>query len=1004
MTDFSAEKTLIERLARELGTEAAAALVARAAKAVGTPDAVAHLATLLDELDEMSAKAANAAIHALPELDQRAGLSEVIPWLDLGIALAESSGAAALRYFKHSPVILGLLDGTDARTTVLTIGLEAADRDANVALEYLRVAPDILRTVPVHEVRRWLDIGIELVAVDAVVGLEYIRHIAQVAAVLQADEARTWVAFGMKLVTPNTFGKPDYLAVIEFMRTSPALLGDIRHPDVRSQAISVGVMLAERSPESGIAWLAESPRLLRGIPSVEQQILVLRYGVLLAEQDAEAALLYLRRCPDIVSLIGEDPQARSRFDAWFKAGMEVLAYSREGARAYFGMESRNALASVERAMSGVPLRQVTRRIKFFVEGLCGTDVAIAALPELPDASGSRATVSADGRTIFLPAMLRRSAAPEENERWYLVMAAHEAGHLEFGTYRLGLESLTDLMEDVRRRYGRTDQPIPDTLAALFELYPQPGLVRDLWTVLEDARVEFLLQEEYPGLRRDLTQLAAQAVAPRDPAEGVTVRELMVDGLLRLSTGESADSAVPHAVKEEVSVLWALCRPLFRTTATAEDVVRLTHDLYVRMEELAASRADLMEKDGTTDDSRAQQPTDMYRPLTDHAYRGAMNPEFITWDLKSTEQADGEEAEWDRNAGAGGDASDRPSSGQGARRRDRETEDNGALAGGRSLPSLVEEVLSLDMEQPPMSRSVAHDAREARYPEWDHAIQDYRVNWCRVIERPADAGSDECVDATLASHRSVVRSLRRFFEGLRPPAFRRVSGQAEGEDPDIDAVVRRAAELRAGLEGSDRLYIRREKRERDVAAAFLVDVSGSTGRRLDSGRRVIEVEKESLVLLCEALEAVGDQYALYAYSGQGRAAVDFLTIKDFDDRLDSAAAHRLGGLGPRQQNRDGAAIRHASAKLLARGAKSRILILVSDGRPMDGEYKEEYALEDTKAALREARQRGIEPFCVTVDREAAGYLRRMYGEVRFVVIDRAESLPSRLPHLYRRLTA
>ena len=55
--------------------------------------------------------------------------------------------------------------------------------------------------------------------------------------------------------------------------------------------------------------------------------------------------------------------------------------------------------------------------------------------------------------------------------------------------------------------------------------------------------------------------------------------------------------------------------------------------------------------------------------------------------------------------------------------------------------------------------------------------------------------------------------------------------------------------------------------------LLVDISGSTGRQLDGGRRVIDVEKESLVLLCEALDAVGDQYALYAYSGQGRGAVE-----------------------------------------------------------------------------------------------------------------------------------
>ncbi|HEX9155242.1 MAG TPA: VWA domain-containing protein, partial [Nitrospira sp.] len=212
------------------------------------------------------------------------------------------------------------------------------------------------------------------------------------------------------------------------------------------------------------------------------------------------------------------------------------------------------------------------------------------------------------------------------------------------------------------------------------------------------------------------------------------------------------------------------------------------------------------------------------------------------------------------------------------------------------------------------------------------------------------------------------------------------------------------EQRAGFEGSDRVYIRHEKKERDVAVAFLVDVSGSTSRQVENGRRVIDVEKESLVLLCEAVDAIGDQFGLYAYSGQGRASVDFLTLKDFDERLGPTAAHRLGGLGPRQQNRDGAAIRHAVTKLQSREARIKILILLSDGRPLDGDYKDEYSLEDTKAALREARRKGINPFCVTIDREADSYLRRMYGDVQYAVIDRVEALPAKLPRIYRQLTA
>jgi nitric oxide reductase NorD protein len=1003
--DSQGTEQLLQRLANGLGRGPAANLVKRLAQEGGQP---AELLSLLDELDLVSSKAARAAIEAFPELDRRAGLAQVVSWLDLGVALAETSGATALKYFKDSPLILGLIEEADARAAILGIGLEMADQDANVTLEYLRASPQILTVVPSAQLKPWLEISLELTKVDVVVGLEYIRQIPALVPVLPLSEVRSWLSFGMKLIAPNTIGKPDYIATIEFLRTSPAILGEIEHTPVRAKVVALGALLAERSPEVGIAWLAESPRLIRTLPTMDWQVTVVQYGLLLGEKDAEATLSYLQQCPQIIGLIGDVPNAPLRFENWFKAGMEVLAYSPEGARAYFAMESQKALLSVEQALSGVPLRQVARMVKLFVQGLCGTDVSITALPESITALSARATVSADGRRISLPALLRRYPTAEQNEKLYLLMAAHEAGHLEFGTYRLTLEPLADLIEMVRRRYGRSPQTMPESLAALFELYPHPRLMRDLWVVLEDARVEFLLQAEYPGLRQDLAQLAAETITPRDPAHGLTVKELIVDCLLRLSTGEPESSAVPHAVKDEVSALWKLCQPVFTTTVTAEQTVRLVHDVYIRMEELLAPRAEMIQGEQAKEDSQdlgvgptaSETQSEVYRPVTNWVYRGQMNPEFIARDEK---QADEQRAGINRVASQGGEAKEHSGAGEGSRRGEQESPSGDVLSGGRSLPLTIEELLDLEVEEQSVPEAVGQGERAVRYPEWDYTIQDYRTNWCRVIERVAEAGSDECVASTLTAHRSAIKSLRRFFESLRPPAFRRVAGQVDGEDLDIDAVVRWATEQCAGFEGSDRMYVRREKKERSVAVAFLVDVSGSTSRQVEGGRRVIDVEKESLVLLCEALDAVGDQYALYAYSGQGRASVDFLTVKDFDERLDSVIAHRLGGLGPRQQNRDGAAVRHAVAKLKGREAKTRILVLLSDGRPLDGDYKDEYSLEDTKAALREARREGIDPFCITIDREADCYMRRMYGDVHYAVIDRVEALPSRLPRIYRQLT-
>ncbi|MDP1767700.1 MAG: VWA domain-containing protein, partial [Nitrospirota bacterium] len=892
--------------------------------------------------------------------------------------------------------------------------LELAEQDANVALEFLRVSAEAVTVIQPDQLEAWLEIGFELTQVDFVVALEYIRQIPAVARVLPIEEARAWATFGMKLISQNSFGKTDYFGTIEFLRTSPLILGDLEDQSVRAKVITVGSLLAERDPGAGIAWLSESPRLLRAVPNEGWRLKILQYGALVAERDADTALTYLRRAPELVAVIGASAEAMARFEAWFTAGMEVLAYSVEGARAYFALESQKALTSVEAALSGVPLRQVARTIKLFVQGLCGTDLTIQALPDsLSQETAARPTVSQDGRTISLPALLRRYPTAEENTRLYLVMAAHEAGHVEFGTYQLTLEPLADVVMALRQKYGRVKQVDPDSLASLFRFYPHPGLIQDLWTLVEDARVEYLLQREYPGLQRDLQQFAREAITTRSLTHGLTVKELVVDQLLQLSTAASQPVAIHEAIKDEIAVLWPMCQAIQAPTATAEEAVRLAHALYVQLEELLAPKGAMIQADQAGDASEelgvgpsaSDQTGEDYRPITNWVYRGAMNPEFIRQNAQDGRTADDQQQseEIQRMASAAGGSQEASSQGQQNRGGTRTETEGDRLAGGRQLPSQVEELLAVKVEQPAPIDHAGPGDRAVRYPEWDQGIDDYRLNWCRVVERAAEEGSGDIVAATLSAHGSEVSALRRFFEGLRPPGLRRVPGQADGDELDVDAAVRMCAERAAGIDLSDRIYVRRERKERDVAAAFLVDVSGSTSRQLGSGRRVIDLEKEGLVLLCEALEAVGDQYALYGYSGQGRGQVDFLVIKDFDDQLGGKAAQRLGGLVPMQQNRDGAAIRHATAKLLAREARTRLLVLISDGRPLDDGYKDEYSLEDTKAALREARQRGVHPFCITIDREADGYVRRMYGDVQFAVIDHLEALPKRLPKIYQRLT-
>ena len=335
---------------------------------------------------------------------------------------------------------------------------------------------------------------------------------------------------------------------------------------------------------------------------------------------------------------------------------------------------------MEAALSGVPLRQVARTVKLFVQGLCGTDLTIQALPDsLSQETSMRATVSQDGRAILLPALLRRYPTAEENTRLYLVMAAHEAGHVEFGTYRLTLEPFADLVLALRQKYGRVKQAAPNTLAALFRLYPHPGLIQDLWMLVEDARVEFLLQREYPGLQRDLQQFAREAVTTRSLTHGLTVKELVVDQLLQLSTAASQPVAIHEAIKDEIAILWPMCQTILAPTATAEGAVRLAHALYVRLEELLAPKGSMIQADQADDASEelgvgpsaSEQTGDDYRPVTNWVYRGAMNPEFIRQQDQDGRASDDQKQSEDieRMASAIGGLQESPAQGSTESRRD-----------------------------------------------------------------------------------------------------------------------------------------------------------------------------------------------------------------------------------------------------------------------------------------------------------------------------------------------
>jgi nitric oxide reductase NorD protein len=289
-----------------------------------------------------------------------------------------------------------------------------------------------------------------------------------------------------------------------------------------------------------------------------------------------------------------------------------------------------------------------------------------------------------------------------------------------------------------------------------------------------------------------------------------------------------------------------------------------------------------------------------------------------------------------------------------------------------------------------------------YPEWDYTIGAYRPRAVTVRQEDAVQADAGWASRVLDERAPLVRQVREHFERLRARRMR-LTQQRDGAELDLAACVRALVDVRSGHSADDRLYVAIRPARRSLAIALLVDVSGSTDTPVNPTQQVIDVEKEAVLLAGEALDALGDRYMVLAFSGTGADDVRLATVKRFEEPNGESVRRRIAALAPQGNTRLGAAIRHATALLAREPAGHRLLLIVSDGRPNDvAGYHEAYGVEDSRQAINEARSKGVFPFCLTIDREGAAYLPRIFGDAGHTIIRHPDQLPVALVSVVRGL--
>ena len=898
----------------------------------------------------------------------------------------------------------------------------------------------------------------------------------------------------------------------------------------RSSFISLVNRLSSKDGVDPSALIRDGARALGGVGHEWRDTLIDLTHRIASEGSPESSSAFLTTGPRVLERV-TFPQMVE----WHGRGMEVLAEKPSAAESYFKNESSLSHEVLDALSSSVELDRVREIIRMYCRMLAGQEIEVQAAQQLVDKKigwfqGELPTT--EGTTIYLPKVINRHPNKDRNFAFYKVISTHQTGHIEFGSFRFSFDRPSTMFKDLRSELNsaqgstledvsgeieektehvadassngalaqtKEDDHVPIPMSRFFDLFPDRKLSNDVFTIFESTRVDAKVMDAYRGLAVSFQSVQDDAITTRPDMTELPAREALVEFMIRLSLGQSANLVAPKRHMEVARKLRRMVRLMQREDALVEDAAEATIRACAWLTEVKNEELDEDEFENLDDDEEddeqdgddeeeqdlqgiiqafiesmqpgegmgdeeegADESDDMdmgdeqdYSSPQEVDYRGEFKPELSQL-LSQAQMMDGAEfaddefgemtpltqeqleemmknsAEVDIQEGQDGE------------------EMSSELA--EMLENLLKEMQRRDPQAQSQSAGPMQHVDEDGgpltasgndqyvYDEWDFRANEYRPRWCMVHEKEMSSGDPGFYRDTLVERASLLTMIKKQFELVMPEMYRKQKRLEDGEELDFDPMLEAVIDIRAGTTPDDKIYWRRNKTERSVAVAFLLDMSASTAEAIEeakrpnddwgapddpveymvwlrsrrteglrkSYKRIVDVEKEGVVLLVNALETLGDDYGIYGFSGYGRENVEFYVIKDLDEKFTDEIPRRIDRIAPLHATRMGPSIRHATKKLADQDSRSRFLFLISDGRPQDRGYsregvEKEYAVHDTRMALMEARREGIVPFCLTVDKQGHDYLKVMMDDFNYEVLPDVSMLPQRLLMLYKRLT-
>ena len=831
-------------------------------------------------------EAAVAYFRAGQEVAKFLTFASFMQWARCGTYLSQDSPTLAVSYFKSSPEVVPSLK---AQYIPRWAGLgrslyKGTWKSSTLAAKFFEVSPPLIRNVP------FWDVEVFTALIEALSSKSY-------------DVAAECLVLGQGVLSQMGRERENFLSMSRALsdgswrevkgclEVSGKALPAIEESQ-RSRFLRLAERLAKEGQRETAAFLLEGSQSLSLVDGSSQRYILDLCESLLAVSP-QAVPAFLKSLKTVLGRV-----TMNQMDLWFQQGVKLLEENPDGGLAYFKVESNTSEQLLETLSSSLELERVKGVMRLYCCALSGCPVEILSTKELVHKGigwVSEAHASTEGTKVFLPPVVDRYSTKEDNFGWFKVVSTHQVSHLEFGSFSFVYDQPSGLFKDLRpsfeedavaRAVAKLESRLGEEedatsaergyltdMGRFFHLFDDRRLASDIFTLLEDGRLDYRVKVEYPGIVRSYRQVQAAALAQRPAIEELPLGRAMVEFLVRLSLEQFKAVPVPKEHIHTARVLAKIFKRLLNVRATVEDTAEATIRTYLVLSRLSNEQQlpqefqpedftdqddfseeeleELLEKlpSGQERPSPGEEEEESYESPQEVDYRGDFKPELVQLLNRLRENPSGQKQE-----------EDHPITKEMLEELLRDSPELGLDAAEGKLQSAMElfaqNILKEAGVPPPSSKPgqgygpMGHDveqggaleAREPRsqvYDEWDFRAGDYKPKWCIVRERNVDVGDISFFNDTIRNYAALSSDIRRQFEMVIPENFRRVRRVIDGEDLDLDACIEATIDRRIGITPSEKVWWRKNKLERDVAVVFLLDMSASTAEAIDEGRPILD---------------------------------------------------------------------------------------------------------------------------------------------------------------------